>query len=619
MGKRGPKRAPQEVLRRRGSWRAKRRDKDAAAKRTKAAARRVPLIKAPKRPTLTDAKLRALILTLPGYDPRKGAEAYRFDCAKARHAIEWFPANLRHVKGACTGQPFVLEPWEQAIIGNLFGWVDKKSGLRRYRRCFILIAKKNGKTPLAAGIIDYILFEDGEPGAEIVGAASKYEQASLVWTHAAGMIRQNDALSKRAHVFRGQAKSIEVGSPGEMGYGTYKVISGDVLGSHGYNLHGAVVDELHAFPNGELVDSLEAGTGARRQPLIVFITTKDYDRISVCNEKEKYARDVRDGAVTDPEFLPVIFAVDDETADWKDPKVWRLANPNMGVSIYEKSLAAECREAVELPRKENTFKRLHLNMRTAQETKWLSLDSWRACIVPPGDPDGLLDPNIGLKGRPCVLGMDLSSVSDITSIGLLFLPRTADDVFRAMWKFYVPADNVDRRVRRDKVPYDLWGRQGFITLTPGNVIDYSYIRKDLGDICSTWPVQAVAFDRWNFEALRQQVISEGIPEDLFVSFGQGYASMSPATKSVERLVLGKKIVFADNPVLLWMARNVAVQTDAADNVKPSKEASGEKIDGITALIMATGVATRTSERKPSGYEGRGIRTIDLNSGALCEE
>lgn len=534
-------------------------------------------------PLPSDAQLRAIIKRVPGYNPRKDAAKYRFNCSLARKGIAFFHEKLRHVKGEMTGKPFALEVWEQAIIANLFGWVDKASGLRRYRECFIEVPKKNGKTPLAAGIVCYLLFEDGEPGAEIYGAASKYDQASLVWTHAAGMVRQCPELANRAHVFKGQAKAIEAGQPGDIDYATYRVISSEHLGSHGFNIHGVVIDELHAFQNSDLVDSLVAGTASRRQPLIVMITTKDYDRISICNEKEAYAKRILSRPEDDLTFLPVIHEVPDD-ADWKNPKTWKLANPNYGISVKPDYLKTQCQKATENPRLENVFKRLHLNMKTQQETRWLPAEDWKACVV----AEALQVSE--LVRRPCVVGMDLSSNTDITAMCALFPPIASDDPYYAFWKLYVPADNIEKRVVRDKVPYDIWAKQGYITATPGNVIDYAAIRRDLYDICETYNVQQIVFDRWGFEALRQQMVGEGVPEDLFVSFGQGFASMSPAMKALEQLVLGKRLAFAENPVVLWMAGNVAVQTDPAGNIKPTKEGSGEKIDGIVALTMTIGAA-----------------------------
>jgi len=591
MAKAGRKPTPTDVLERRGSWRAKRRKKD-----ERAAQEPQPLkYDIPKPPK--DARLHAIILKVPGYDPRKGAREYRFDRDLARKAIMFFHGKLRHVKGEMAGRPFILETWEQAIIANLFGWVHKKTGLRRYRQCFIEIPRKNGKTVLAAGILLYLLFEDGEPGAEIYGAASKYDQASLVWTHAAGMVRQCPELAERAHIFKGQAKCIESGVPGDPDYATYRVISSDSLGSHGFNIHGAVIDELHAFASGDLVDTLTTGTGSRRQPLIVYITTRDYDRISACNEKEAYAGLVRDRPESDPTFLPVLYQTP-EDADWKNPEIWKKANPNYGVSIKPDFLAAECRKAIEVPRLENVFKRLYLDMKTQQEVRWLPIEDWKACVEVMA-----ADWSSELSGRPCVIGMDLSSNRDITATCVLFPPQEDSEPYRAMWKLYVPADNIEARVRQDKVPYDLWARQGHITATPGNTVDYARIREDLYAISEQYSVQMVVFDRWGFEALRQQMIGEGMPEELFVSFGQGFASMSPAMKALERFVLSRRLLIQDNPAILWMAANVAVKTDPAGNIKPTKEGSGERIDGIVALIEAVGAAiTRNLEDNPLADE-----------------
>ena len=457
--------------------------------------------------------------------------------------------------------------------------VDSPTGMFRFGRTML----STHNSTLAAGLILYLLFEDEEPGAEIYGAASKYEQASLVWTHAAGMMRQNSDMMSRGHIFKGQAKAIEAGAPGDPTYATYRVISSDSLGSHGYNIHGVIIDELHAFQSGDLVDTLVTGTGSRRQPMIIYITTRDFDRVSVCNEKEAYAKGVRDGLIDDPHLLPVLYMTDDENTDWKQPSMWRKVNPNIGVSVSETFLRDECRKAIETPRFENVFKRLYLCMKTQQETRWLPIDTWKACIAPVTEDS--------LSGRNCIVGMDLSSNRDVTAVCYLFPPSAGHDYYEVKWSLYVPAANVEQRVRRDKVPYDVWAQQGHLTLTPGNAVDYKRIRKDVFDAAEVYNITRVAFDRWGFEALRQQFVDEGMDEGLFVSFGQGFASMSPAMKALERLLLAQQLAFADNPVVLWMANNVAVQTDPAGNIKPTKEGSGERIDGIVALTMAVGAAS----------------------------
>jgi phage terminase large subunit-like protein len=606
MGRRGPRPLSMEVLERRGSWLAKQRNRKAAEATETAATKALP--PAAVAPELSDARLRAVIRKIPGYDSRRDAgKEYVFDCDKARKAINFIQRRLHHVKGAMAGKPFLLEPWEQAIIANIFGWVCKKTGFRRYREVFIECPRKQGKSSLCAAVILYLLLEDGEPGAEIYGAAFKFDQAALVWTQAAGMLRGDAGLRAKVKVFKGQAKSLEVGQPGDLDYATYRVISSDSLGSHGFNIHGVIVDELHAFQNGDLVDTLTTGTGSRRQPLVVYITTADYERLSICNEKESYAKSVQAGTLTDASFLPVLYIAPID-ADWHDRKVWRACNPNLGISISLEALEKEHQTAVEVPRYEGVFKRLHLCQKVAVETRWLSLDSWKTCVATPGDPAKQFSEE-ALRGRSCTAGMDLSSTSDITATCVLFGPKGPDDPYLATWKFYIPAANVEPRVRRDKVPYDLWGRQGFITLTPGNVIDYAYVRRDLETLCERHNVTRVLFDRCGFEALRQQMIAGGLPEKLFVSFGQGYFSISPAMKALERLILAKKLLFQDNPVVLWMARNVAVATDPAGNIKTSKQASGEKIDGIVSLIMALGGVVGTPAQLGSVYESRGIRVI----------
>lgn len=594
MGKRGPKQTSIEVLEKRGSWLAKARKKAETIARQPDIAREIPN-------PVRIRNWRQLLTSIPGYDPYAGTDDYYFDCKSARHAIDWIQQNLIHIKGEKAGQPFILESWQRAIIANLFGWKHKSTHLRRYRIAFIEIGRKNGKTPLAAAIILYMLFEDGEPGAEIYGAASEYKQASLVFTHAWGMRNRNPMLKERSRVFRGQSKAIEVGEPGDIDYGIYRVISSDSLAAHGFNTHCGVVDELHTQPNSELVDALETSTGARREPLIVYITTSDFERESICNEKEDYAKSVRDGIINDPSFLPVIYeaSIDD---DWTLESTWRKANPNLGGSITKRYLRDACKKAQELVRYENTFKRLHLNIRTQQDVRWISLDLWDSC-------NGMVNEG-ELIGCRCFMGFDLSSNTDITARSLLFPPDSQCGLWRVLWRFYVPKDNAHERELKDHVPYMVWGEQGYITLIPGNVVDYAVIKADFEQDCEKFDVEGVAFDRWNFEGLRQQFITDGIPEDKFISFGQGYASMSAPTKRLETILLQGLLAHNANPVARWMATNVAIEEDAAGNIKPSKRRSKEKIDGIVALVMALGQAMAGSVHE-SIYEKRGPLVFDV--------
>jgi phage terminase large subunit-like protein len=525
---------------------------------------------------------------IPGYDPWKSSTGYYFDVDAAMAAVRFFHEDLTHVKGrwARNQQQFKLEPWQVAIIGNLFGWKSKKTDLRRYREAFIFVARKNGKTPLAAGVLNYMLFEDGEPGAEIYGAATEYKQATLVFEHARGMVLNNPRLHDVCKIYSGQAKAIQLVSD----YSTYRVIASDDKSSHGFNTHAAVIDELHTQQNRDLTDALMTSTGARDQPLILYITTSDFDREgSICNEKHDYACKVRDG-FKDAAFLPVIFEADPDD-DWTKPATWKKANPNLGVSVSREYLKRECKRAQETASFENTFKRLHCNIRTQQDVRWLQMSQWDIC-------DGKVARD-ALIGRPCYAGLDLASTIDIAAFILLF-PEDGNAVLPFFW---VPADNAHRRERKDKVWYETWARQGLIELTLGNVLDYDRIRARIVELGEDYEIRQIAVDRWNSTQLQTQLQGDGFE---VMPFGQGFASMSAPTKELERLILACELSHGGNPVLRWMASNVSTEEDPAGNLKPSKKKSTEKIDGIVALIMALGGAMLAEEEGSSIYNERGF-------------
>lgn len=323
-------------------------------------------------------------------------------------------------------------------------------------------------------------------------------------------------------------------------------------------------------------------TGARRQPLIIHITTADFDRESICNEKYDYACKVRDGVVDDPAFLPVIYEAGlDE--DWTSPKVWKRVNPNLGVSLSVDYLQRECRKAQDTPSYENTFKRLHLNIRTQQDVRWLTLEAWDACDGSPIDESAL-------ARRQCWAGLDLSTTTDISALVLVFLED--DGTVILVPKFWIPAEGAEKRERRDRVPYVTWARQGLVEMTPGNVIDYDRIKAYIDSLHETYDVHEIAIDRWNATQITTQLQCEG---HEVIAFGQGYRDMSAPTKEFEKLVISGKLRHGGNPVLRWMVSHVSVETDAARNLKPSKKKSTERIDGIVAAIMALGRALYVDE------------------------
>lgn len=539
-------------------------------------------------------------LELPGYDPLRGVKVVTpsratpgccwFDAEAGNRAVEFFPECLRHIKGELGGQPLALTGWEQAIVRALFGWKtmdSKRRIVRRYRIVLIYVPRKNGKTTLGTGLMVYLLFCDGEPGAELVNAAGDFNQANLVFELAKEMIGAEPELDRRAEVFRRSIVHHESG-------GNWKPISAEARTKHGLNLHAALYDELHVDPDRELYDVLLTGMASRVQPVMILTTTADYSRPSICNEIYDYGCRVRDGVINDPRFLPAIYEAQ-PTDDWTDEKIWAQANPNYGVTISRDYLTAECQRAREQPTYENTFKRLCLNIRTEQDVRFLQMADWEAC----GGPTGWAKLHRDLLGRACFAGLDLSSTRDLTALVLIFRQL---DHYVVLPYFFAPKDSATKREKRDHVPYLTWARQKAMELTAGNVVDYNRVRARINELAKEFNIREIAVDRWNSTQLQTDLAGDGL---AVVQFGQGYASMSAPTKELEKLVVGRQIVHGSHPVLSWNAGNVSVESDAAGNYKPAKNKSAEKIDGIVALIMALGRAMLAAPLTKSVYEERG--------------
>lgn len=519
-------------------------------------------------------KWRELFRLIPGYDPMADAGECTFHPHVAEAAIRFIREQMTHVEGGLGGQPLVLEPWQQAIVGCVFGW-KRPDGTRRYREVFQYVPRKNGKTCLLGALINLVAFCDNEPGAQIYSAAAEREQAALVYRQAKGMIMNNPELTKKCKPYV-TFKSIEY----QNGV-VYKALSADADTKHGFNTHFVVVDELHAQPDRGLVDVLVTGTGSRRQPLVWYITTADFARDSICNEKYDYACKVRDGVIEDKSFLPAIWEASRDD-DWKSPEVWAKANPNLGVSVSLEYLERECQRAQEVPAYENTFKRLHLNVQTEQDVRAIPMDQWNAC----SDEYTLED----LRGKTCYGGLDLSSTMDVTAFVLAW---TEDEILHLWPMFWVPEEAARKRERQNRTKYDEWIRRGHMLTTPGNSIDHGFIRKTINDLSHVVHLPKIAYDPWS----AAQIATELGEQDGFemIEFRQGFRTMSEPTKLLLARLADGKVRHPNNPCLNWMAANVAVDEDPAGNLKPSKKKSTEKIDGIVASIMATGLAALNGE------------------------
>ena len=508
---------------------------------------------------------------------------------KAADRVVKFFGLLKHTKGKWAGTPFILADWqENEIIRPLFGTLNS-DGNRQYRTAYIEIPKKNGKSSIAAGIALYLLFADREKGSEIYSVAVDRDQAGIVFNIATQMVRQSPELLKRCKIIDSQ-KRIVIYKTASF----YHAVSADIPTKEGVNPHGVIFDELHAQPNRQLWDIFTTSGGTRTQPLIFVITTAGYDRKSICWEQHSYAEKVQKGIIRDPTFFPYVKAAP-QKANWMSEKVWEKCNPALGDFRSLEEMRMFAKKAKEVPASQNTFRRYYLNQWTQQKSRWLSVEKWDAAAGSVNEKE--------LEGRDCYAALDLASSVDIAALALVF---PVEDILKALLYFWLPEENMLERSRRDKVPYDVWVREGLIEATPGNVIDYKAIKKKITEELNLkFHIKEIAFDRWGMTQLSQDLNDAGF---TMVPFGQGFASMSAPTKELLTRVLAKKIEHGGNPVLRWMADNMVVKQDPAGNIKPDKGASSEKIDGIVALIMALDRATR-HQNEGSVYEERGIISV----------
>lgn len=506
----------------------------------------------------------------------------RFDEARAGVAVRFFERVLKHSKGEWAGSDIELELWEKFIIASIFGWY--KGDTRRFRTAYVEIARKNGKTLLASGIGLYMMLLDGEGGAEVYSAATTREQARLSHGEAVRMVKQSSLLQKELKTVRDNIYS-------ESSYSKFEPLSADYGTLDGLNVHCALCDEVHAWKSRELWDVLRTATGARRQPLMLAITTAGFDRQSLCYQLHDYTEKVLSGAVKDDTHFGIIYTIDSGD-NWEDEAVWIKANPNIGVSKKAEDMRIQAAQAKEMPAALNAFLRLHLNVWTQAEDRWISPHVW-------AENDAPADVQPGMR---CYGGLDLSTTTDISAFVLVF--PDGDD-YAVLPHFWIPEDNMRERERRDRVPFSAWVRAGYVTPTPGNVIDYAWILDYIEGMATAYDLQEIAFDRWGATLLVTEMMDKGLK---VAEFGQGYASMSPPMKELEKLLLGGHIRHGGNPVLTWMADNVVARVDPAGNVKPDKSKSIERIDGIVALIMAVDRALRTVDTT-SVYTGRGLRTL----------
>jgi len=503
-------------------------------------------------------------------EPGETCPGARFDPERVDKVLRSF-GLLRHTKGKWAGSPLKPDPWQVAyILAPVFGWVrfdeDISRWVRVIRELYVDIPRKNGKSTTLGGIAIYMTAADGEPGAEVIAAATTTDQAGFVFAPIKAMCDKAPAL--KGHL-RAYAKRIVHAASASY----FQAISSVADAQHGANIHCAVIDELHIHKSAEMVETLETGTGSRDQPLIAVITTADDGKPNtIYARKRTRIEQLARRALIDSTTYGVIWAADKDD----DPFIeatWRKANPGFGISPTRSYLAKEAAKAKDSPADLAKFLRLHLGIRTKQETKYLRLEDWDASA-------GMVD-ELKLAGRACHGGLDLASVNDVTALCWDF-PGDGDE-HQVVWRFWLPEARLDDMTKRTAGAAAVWERQGWLNLTPGNVIDLDYIFEQVKKDAKAFDVQTIGFDRWGANSLVTKLGDEGL---TCVPIGQGFASLSAPLKEFQRLVLTRRYVHGGNPMMRWMVDNLAVQMDAAGNVKPDKNRSAEKIDGVSAAVTA---------------------------------
>lgn len=522
-----------------------------------------------------------LLRGVPNYDPFAGADGCWFDTAVAQRAIDFFGEMLRHIEGGVAGEPFKLERWQVAVVANLFGWRRKDARgrvVRRYRELFFYVPRKNGKTPLCAGIGLFVFFCDDEPGQQGFIAAKDKEQAGLLFRQMKGMVEQNRLLTSRCTIYGGNAQGGMSRSFVKPDNSFLKVISGDGGGKHGGNSHLIIIDELHEQDDADLMTALQTSMTSenRKQPLMIQLTTADFDRPSVCNDKYKKAKKVQADPAYDPAFLPVVYEADVKD-DPYTPATWAKCNPNLGVSVSEAELGRLAKTAQDDPAFNVEFLRLHLNIKTQKVVEnAIDLLDWDRAA---GEP---FDWRQVAERTPCWAGLDLGWRDDFASLQLLF--PDGPDAVKVASLFWLP-DETRRDMRAN--PFREFIAAGLLTRTSGNTTDFKAIREVLDLVRKRFDLRTLCMDPSYARSEKTELVESGFKVE---EFQQNKRMYTPPWKwLIADGIKAKRLRHGGNAVMRWMAGNVTIEVSGTDGVMPIKRKSKEKIDGVTALLMGLSV------------------------------
>lgn len=501
---------------------------------------------------------------------------------------------VKHWKGDCGGKPFAPEPWQEHLIfAPLYGWFREVDGKlkRRFTTGYCEVPRKNGKTFTTSVIGLRGLVGDGEHGPEIYSAASTRDQAGRLFDDMRQATLNSRTLTNRIQV---RAHALL----GKHNNGVAKAVSAEAKTLHGTNPSVALLDELHAHADDSVYEAMRSGQGARPNPLLFMITTAGSGRNTVCWEQRELSRNVLEGHhAVDSHFAYIATAETDD--DLEDPLTWWKANPNLRVSVSEDFLREESSLAAKMPSKENSFRRLHLNQWVEQADRWIPMSAWDSCSRTVTDN--------ALSGRRCYIGVDAALTRDICSIAAIF-PMDDGSCVVKPW-FFAPVDEMNSRAERDRKHVVYWMQQGHVIGTDGNIIDFNVIHDVIADASRMYNVRGLVYDPRFTAPLIQRINETSIPVDMTREFTQSKALYNGPCGDFEKLVLDGKIVHNNNPVLRWMMSNTAISIDAAGCRQPDKKRSADKIDGISATIMAIAMWKWTEQAADSVYETRGVLMI----------
>jgi phage terminase large subunit-like protein len=513
------------------------------------------------------------------------ARGLRWDLPAARHAIAFFEEVLHLNGGQYEGQPFKLLGWQAFTVGSLYGW-KRADGTRRFRVAYIETGKGSGKSPLAAGIGLHGLTADGESRAEVYAAATKRDQAMILFRDAVAMFQQSPELAKRL-------------SPSGVGEKTWNLaylatgsffrpIAAD-SGQSGPRPHVALIDELHEHPTNHVIEMLRAGFKSRQQPLLFAITNSGSEKTSPCGQYHDYALQVATGQVQDDAFFCFVCGLDPTDDPFESEACWSKVNPSLqeaGLPGLD-YLRQQVREARNLPSKQAIVRRLNFCEWTQAESPWLSPQVWL-----PAGREYDLQP---FAGRRAWMGLDLSSTTDMTALVIAIEPEAEGEPWRLVPFAWLPEADLAERERNDKVPYSQWVRDGYLRTTRGAAISKLAVLREMMALTEHLQIEACAYDRWRMADLRSIAADADIELPNMVEFGQGFNSMSPAIETFEAKLLNGELAHNNNPVMTWAASCAVIVEDDAGNRKLSKRRASGRIDLIVAAVMAMGSCVERSD------------------------